>query len=320
MNYMEFEKEITRKFAKKRIPLRGNFELTGRCNFNCKMCYVHTKPNSEFLKTERDGKWWVAQIDAACDRGMLFALLTGGECLMHPDFKEIYLHLRSKGVYTYINTNGFLLTPNNVEFLSQNPPMEIQITLYGSDNDSYEKVTGVRAFDQVDAAISRVLEAGLNIRIAITPNAYAPEDAVKIIEYCKERNVSYSINQAMFTPYDQEEVQKISDNEVDVDMQIQYYKAMRGHDIVDTSDIVLPKVGGDKCEPVQGLRCSAGTTSFMITADGYMQPCYSMHHLRVPIQTTADFGTTWEQMLKISSEYLIPVECEGCAYRKACFV
>ena len=22
-------------------PLAGNFELTARCNFNCKMCYVH---------------------------------------------------------------------------------------------------------------------------------------------------------------------------------------------------------------------------------------------------------------------------------------
>ena len=24
-------------------PLAGNFELTARCNFDCKMCYVHLK-------------------------------------------------------------------------------------------------------------------------------------------------------------------------------------------------------------------------------------------------------------------------------------
>ena len=23
------------------LPVAGNFELTTRCNFNCKMCYVH---------------------------------------------------------------------------------------------------------------------------------------------------------------------------------------------------------------------------------------------------------------------------------------
>ena len=23
------------------IPLKGTFELTARCNFNCNMCYVH---------------------------------------------------------------------------------------------------------------------------------------------------------------------------------------------------------------------------------------------------------------------------------------
>ena len=27
-------------------PLAGNFELTARCNFNCKMCYVHLTAGS----------------------------------------------------------------------------------------------------------------------------------------------------------------------------------------------------------------------------------------------------------------------------------
>ena len=25
-------------------PLSGTFELTARCNFNCRMCYVHLTP------------------------------------------------------------------------------------------------------------------------------------------------------------------------------------------------------------------------------------------------------------------------------------
>ena len=31
------------------IPLSGTFELTPRCNFNCKMCYIH--------RSEQDAGW-----------------------------------------------------------------------------------------------------------------------------------------------------------------------------------------------------------------------------------------------------------------------
>ena len=32
---------IQQKGAALGLPLAGNFELTPRCNFSCKMCYVH---------------------------------------------------------------------------------------------------------------------------------------------------------------------------------------------------------------------------------------------------------------------------------------
>ena len=101
------------------VPLSGTFELTPVCNMDCKMCYVHTKSNAEFAETERNGDWWISIMEAACNRGMLFALITGGECLLHPDFRRIYTYLRSKGVYTSINTNGFLLNREVIDFLKQ---------------------------------------------------------------------------------------------------------------------------------------------------------------------------------------------------------
>ena len=40
------------------VPLAGNFELTARCNFNCKMCYVHQQqcPAEKELSAEQ----WIA--------------------------------------------------------------------------------------------------------------------------------------------------------------------------------------------------------------------------------------------------------------------
>ena len=82
------------------IPVAGNFELTARCNFNCPMCYVHMTP--EQLKAsgreELTAKQWLEIAKAAKDKGMLFALLTGGEPLVRKDFFEIYDGMREMGL------------------------------------------------------------------------------------------------------------------------------------------------------------------------------------------------------------------------------
>lgn len=36
-----FYKQVWQKAFDDAIPISGTFELTPRCNFNCKMCYVH---------------------------------------------------------------------------------------------------------------------------------------------------------------------------------------------------------------------------------------------------------------------------------------
>ena len=38
-----FYKAVWEKAFAEGIPISGTFELTPRCNFNCKMCYVHLK-------------------------------------------------------------------------------------------------------------------------------------------------------------------------------------------------------------------------------------------------------------------------------------
>ena len=78
--------------AKLGLPIGGSFELTARCNFNCRMCYVHLSQaqihagRGRELTTEE----WIRLAQEATDRGMVFALLTGGEPFLRSDFFEIY--------------------------------------------------------------------------------------------------------------------------------------------------------------------------------------------------------------------------------------
>lgn len=178
-------------------PVSGVFELTPLCNLDCKMCYVHLNANQigadERLLTVSE---WKKIMRQAVDAGMLYATLTGGECLTYSGFRELYLHLVSMGVQPDILTNGRLLTEDMVAFLAQYPPAVIQASVYGSDEDAYEQVTGHRAFHEVMQGIARAKAAGLNITLAITPNRYMQEDVQALLDLVRGLNMSYTIGEA----------------------------------------------------------------------------------------------------------------------------
>ena len=71
---------------------------------------------------------------------ILFLLLTGGEPLLFPDFKTLYRRLRNLGMILTINTNGTLLDEAWADFFATYPPRRINITLYGADAASYDRL------------------------------------------------------------------------------------------------------------------------------------------------------------------------------------
>ena len=71
----------------------------------------------------------------AIDAGMMYARLTGGECLTYPGFRELYLFLRNQGIETVILTNGLLLDAAMVDYLQNSPPAAIQVSQYGTGED-----------------------------------------------------------------------------------------------------------------------------------------------------------------------------------------
>lgn len=43
-------KMLLAKAVRAAVPLSGTFELTSRCNFSCRMCYVHDMQDSSELR------------------------------------------------------------------------------------------------------------------------------------------------------------------------------------------------------------------------------------------------------------------------------
>ena len=132
-----FYKAVWEKAFADAIPISGTFELTPRCNFSCRMCYVHLKPEQiPQYGRELTAKEWIRIAQEAKEAGTTWLCVTGGEPLMHPEFETIWKELSQMGFFITLQTNASLIQGKMAKLLEEYPPRGVKITLYGS-NDEY---------------------------------------------------------------------------------------------------------------------------------------------------------------------------------------
>ena len=89
--YQIYSNYLFAKAGSQGIPLSGTFELTARCNLDCRMCYIHKRANdAEARAGERTAARWLELAKECQEAGTLLLLLTGGEPFLRPDFRKIY--------------------------------------------------------------------------------------------------------------------------------------------------------------------------------------------------------------------------------------
>ena len=162
-----FERQLFAKAARNRIPLYGVLELLPLCNLNCDMCYVHlSKQEMQSQGGLRSVDEWISFAHQMKDAGTLFLLLTGGEPLLFPQFKELYCALKDMGMILTLNTNGTLINEEWAEFFAKNKPRRINITLYGSKNETYENLCHMKdGFDKTIRGIELLKKYKIDVKI-----------------------------------------------------------------------------------------------------------------------------------------------------------
>jgi radical SAM protein with 4Fe4S-binding SPASM domain len=171
ISYTDFAKRIRPRISAERLPLEGSLELTFRCNLHCAHCYVN-EPSGDLLAKQQELS--TAEIfriaNEVVDLGCLWMLLTGGEILLRPDFVEIYLHLKKRGLLLSLFTNGTMITPRIADLLAEWPPLLVEISIYGSTPAVYEQVTGVpHSYRHCIQGIELLLDRKIRLRLKTVP-------------------------------------------------------------------------------------------------------------------------------------------------------
>lgn len=136
----------------------ASIEIINKCPFRCDHCYIPQE------KQIMDYKTYKKIVDELSKMNCKELLITGGEPMLHPDFIKMYLYAKKKGLITVINSNLYLLTDEILKIFIKYKPFNVEVSLYGYDDKSYEKFTHVKnGFTIVNKNIERLLNNDIKV-------------------------------------------------------------------------------------------------------------------------------------------------------------
>ena len=306
------------------LPIGGNFELTARCNFDCPMCYVHlNQKDMEAAGKELTAEQWIDLARQAKDKGMMFALLTGGEPFVRKDFFEIYEAMRNMGIIISINSNGSMLRGEIRERLLENPPLRMNISLYGGCRETYRNMCGQDVFGTVTENIRALREAGVDVRLNLSVTRWNRQDMQRIYDLSRELGVFVKGTSYMYPP-----VRSLNSSDTRLnpreaaECSVEWDRirfspeefARRAETMMSLTAVEQRECGADLNE---GVTCRAGYSTFWITWDGKMLPCGMMPR-PVAYPLREGFEAVWEQIKAETRKIRMPKECAECSRQKVC--
>ena len=304
------ERALVDKANQSRVPITTNFELTPTCTLNCDMCFIRT----ERSVVERHGglsplQQWLDWAEQLQDMGTLFILLTGGEPMLYPHFKELYTRLREMGFILTLNTNGTLIDNEMVRILQTHKPRRINVTLYGDSRETYGRLChNPQGYTLCMEALKRLKKADIDVKLNVSIVRKNEKDYDEIIYEKYDGIAKITINRPerrnAFTP---------------ARIEMQYMEYKKGSDMArymhDLKYTLAHVEGTRACS----LECRAAKSSCWINWQGILTPCVMLDQPAVDLKKIP-MTTAWQQLLEEAKELVSHTECEGCHLRPVCNV
>lgn len=322
---------LFQKASINKIPLNAGFELSPICNFSCRMCYVRrTKEQiEEEGKSLRSWKEWLKLAEECWDEGTLYVLLTGGEPFLYPGFKNLYKELHKMGFLISINTNGTMIDHEMIEWLKENAPYRINITLYGASSETYGRVChNPQGYEKAVTAIKLLKEAGIPVVINAS---MIPENAVdleKIMNFGKSLGINTRVSTYMFPParrHREEQDSRFTPDQ-SAEMYIRKMKCQFEPEVFyQKMDKLIKSVNDKKSlqsddwgNHTEYMRCRAGRSSFWVSWEGVMTACGM---LPFPLETFPfenSFRNCWKELTDKVRTTPVLKACSKCEKRDVC--
>ena len=319
---------LYRKASQQKVPLMGTFELSPVCNFACKMCYVR-KTMHQIAQEGKSLIPWERWLDLAreCrEAGTLYLLLTGGEPFLYPGFRELYTQLHQMGFLIYINSNGTMIDAETVQWLKQNAPCRVNITLYGTSRETYQRICGhADGYDRAMDAIRMLKEAGIPVVINASMIPENADDLESIIQTGKSLGINTRVATYMFPPMRRDS--ESGDSRFTPEQSAAMYLRKQRCILPPEAYCQLLHRSGRPTEEQPAddwgtheefMSCRAGRSSFWVNWEGNMTACGMLDFPLVVHPFQDPFRGCWEALTDRVRTTPVLKGCAGCDKRHIC--
>ena len=273
------------KFKEKRKLLAFDLEITARCNHNCRHCYINLPAND---KAARKKELSFAQIkkiaDEAFDLGALWCLITGGEPLLREDFEEVYLYLKKKGLLVSIFTNAALVNQKHIDLFLKYPPRDIEVTVYGATEATYERVTRVPgSFKAFMRGLDLFSKNNIKVRFKAMALRSNVHEMSEMAAFCRQRTKDFfRFDPLLHLRFDgntkrNEEIrsERLPAREIVRIEQADFERSAALQK--NCNSLIFPEsCEGGYCTHL--FNCGAGNGNFAVSYDGFFRLCSSLWH------------------------------------------
>ena len=275
---------LWKKMEEKRCVVSFDLEITARCNNNCRHCYINLPvADSAARKKELSLSEIKAIVDQAVSLGALWCLVTGGEPLLREDFFEIYLYSKKRGLLISVFTNANLITDEHIKFFKKNPPRDIEVTVYGVTQETYERITRrENSFAAFMHGLELLLKNGIKVRykaMALRSNVF---ELPEIAKFCREKTKDYF----RFDPFlhlrfdaDKQRNAEIISERLSAEEIVHIEQADPERSVAlekNCHNLINEEFTHFQCDHL--FHCGTGNGSFSVSYDGLFRLCSSLWH------------------------------------------
>ena len=320
------ERMILDQAKRTRTPANGSIELLPLCNMNCDMCYVRlSREEMERQGRLRTADEWLEIGRQMKEAGVLFLLLTGGEPFLYPDFRRLYLGLREMGMILTINTNGTLIDEELAELFGKHKPRRVNITLYGTDEETYADLCHYPGgFEKTLQGIRLLRKYGVDVKVGGSLARANKDDLDKLLDVQKELDIPVRVDTYMMPATRERELpynmQSRLDPEEAAQARIHALKREMGPELF-PQYVQQSVYKADHPEPAEArpghISCMAGQCSFTINWQGEMRPCVILSEPAVSVFEVG-FEAAWKYIVEETDKILLNAKCSTCHMRHLC--
>ena len=248
---------------------RLQMDITQACTERCIHCYI-PEYNPLFLPFEKIKEI----IDEFREMGGLDLTLSGGECMLHPDFEKIVRYAREKDLIVGILSNLTLCDDKIIDLLVETEAT-VQVSLYSMNPEIHDSITKrPGSWLATKTAIEKIRAAHIPCRIScptMKPN-YA--GYLEVIEYARSLKMSAQTDFIIMGKMDGDcsnlscrldlpETEELLKDIIfkSVPMNSEYFNPAKKNDMLSAEEWMQNKV------------CGAAIDSMCIDAEGNYYPC-----------------------------------------------